>query len=129
MEEYTAKTDDSSYNNGGVSLMTSKAAGYTQEFIEKLKTTDEYLAYSNDLNMIQKFPDLMEQINHYREENFDIQNKYEGEVLYDKLEELQNRYEKLLDDTRAGAFLHAEATFCRMIQDINNQILDELGFE
>lgn len=109
--------------------MTNAADQYTREFIEKLKTTDEYLAYSNDLNMIQKFPDLMDQINHYRQENYDIQNEYEGEVLYDKLDELQRKYEKLLDDTRAGAFLHAEATFCRMMQDINVQILDGLGFE
>ncbi len=71
----------------------------------------------------------MEEINAYRQENFDIQNRYEGEELFDKQDELQNKYERLLDDPKASSFLHAEAGFCRMIQEINEYIMEGLKFE
>lgn len=103
--------------------------GYTDEFIERIKTSDEYIAYKNKVNVIRRIPDLMNQINEYRDENFRLQNTYEGDELFDKTEELQNRYDNLLNDSNATLFLHAEADFVKMLQEINYQILEGLDFQ
>lgn len=109
--------------------MNDIVSKYTDEFIEKLKTTDEYISYRDQINMIQRIPNLMNQINDYREENFKLQNRYEGEELYDKIEELQNRYDSLLNDSNATVFLHAESSLVRMMQEINFRIMEGLDFQ
>lgn len=109
--------------------MDPRIREYTNKYIEQLKTSDEYVNYNNQLTVIRNFPDLMEQINAYREENFMIQNRYEGDELFDKMEEFTNKYESLMENPRAYDFIHSEAAFCRMIQEISTDIVEGLNFQ
>lgn len=109
--------------------MDEKLLEYTKEYIEKIKLCEDYIEYKNQAARIKNFPDLMEKINAYRDESFIIQRQYEGEQLYDKMEEFNERNEKLLEDPHVYDFLHAEAGFCRLMQDINMHILEGLEFE
>lgn len=109
--------------------MGSNVNEYVKEFVDKLKMTDEYIAYRNQLGVIKHFPDLMEQINKYREENFLIQNEYDGDELFDKMEEFNVRNEKFLENPTVSDFLHAEAGICRLIQEVNVKIMEGLDFE
>lgn len=120
---------DITNNYGGVILMTDQIREITDEYIEKLKTTDEMIKYSNAANMINKMPDLVSELEEYRKENFDIQNQYEGDELFDKQDELQEKYKHLLEDSRAASFLHAEAGFCRMVQEIYVRLMEGLEFQ
>ncbi len=109
--------------------MNKVANEYTKDFVDKLKSTDEYIAYSTQLETLKHFPELLEKINAYRQENFLIQTQYEGEELYDKMEEFAERNERLLENPRVSDFLHAEAGLCRLIQDVNMQITEGLNFQ
>ncbi|MCQ2081256.1 MAG: YlbF family regulator [Lachnospiraceae bacterium] len=109
--------------------MDQRIREYTDAYIEQLKTSDEYINYNHQLSVIKNFPDLMEKINAYREENFMIQNRYEGDELFDKMEEFTNKYEPLLENPRVYDFIHSEAAFCRMIQEINTNIVEGLNFQ
>lgn len=101
----------------------------TDSFVEQLKTTSEYIAYKNQLSVIKNFPELMSQINDYREENFMIQNTYEGDELFDKFDEFDKKYQKLLEIPRVFDFLHAETALIKMMQDVNTQIIEGLDFQ
>lgn len=109
--------------------MGNRVDEYVDEFVEKLKTTDEFISYHNQLGIIKHFPDLMEQINKYREENFMIQNDYDGDELFDKMEEFNERNEKFLENPTVSDFLHAEAGICRLLQEVNIRIMEGIEFE
>ncbi|MCR4787041.1 MAG: YlbF family regulator [Lachnospiraceae bacterium] len=108
--------------------MDENIEGYTREFLEKLKTTDVYLNYVEQVKKINNYPDLLRQINEYRDESFMIQNKYEGEELYDKTDELSQRYEKFLEIPVVDDFMSAELALVRTMQDINMYIVEGLDF-
>lgn len=109
--------------------MDARVDFWTKEFVEKLKTTDEYVFYSDQLAVLSHYPELMEKINEYREENFRLQNEYEGDELFDKTEEFTTRYEELLENPVVSDFLQAEAGIVRMVQDINTCLVEGLNFQ
>ena len=109
--------------------MDKRIEELTDEYVEKLKTAEEYLTYTKELQKIREYPELLDRINFYREENFVIQNTYEGDELYDKLEEFSRKYEDFLEDTRVDEFLTAEAAFVKMLQDVNTRIIEGLNFQ
>ncbi len=129
MAEDPEKADDNARNNGGEHLMDKSIESYTQDFVEKIKTTDIYLNYLEQVKKIQKYPDLLNQINEYRNESFMLQNKYEGEELYDRTEELSQRYEKFLEIPVVDDFMTAELALVRTMQDINMFIVEGLDFQ
>lgn len=129
MAENPEKTDDNAHNNGGEHLMDKSIENYTQDFVEKIKTTDIYLNYLEQVKKIKKYPDLLNQINEYRDESFMLQNKYEGEELYDRTEELSQRYEKFLEIPVVDDFMSAELALVRTMQDINMYIVEGLDFQ
>ena len=129
MAEDPEETDDNAHNHGGEHLMDKSIENYTQEFLDKIKTSDIYLNYLEQVKKIQKYPDLLSQINEYRNESFMLQNKYEGEELYDRTEELSQRYEKFLEIPVVDDFMSAELALVRTMQDINMYIVEGLDFQ
>ncbi|MCR4991245.1 MAG: YlbF family regulator [Lachnospiraceae bacterium] len=110
-------------------MLSKEIEGYTQSFLEKIKTTDIYLNYLEQVKKIKNYPDLLQQINEYRDESFMIQNKYEGEELYDKTEELSAKYEKFLEIPVVDDFMNSELALVRTMQDINMYIVEGLDFQ
>lgn len=109
--------------------MEKRIREYTDAYVEKLKTSEEYLDYNRQLRNIKDYPELMDKINFYREENFVIQNRYEGDELYDKLEEFSKKYESFTENPVVNDFLSAETAFIRMLQEVNTCIIEGLNFE
>ena len=64
-----------------------------------------------------------------RAENFELQNRYEGDELFDKLEEFTQKYETLLENPVANDFLQAEAGLVKMMQEINISLVEGLNFQ
>lgn len=129
MEKDTASSDDFTDYYGGFALMEKAVAGSIDKLIAAVKQTDVYATYSFQVKKIQKYPDLMEQINAYREENFLLQSNYEGDELYDKMEEFNAKYEQFLENPVASDYLSAETALCRMMQEINTNIIEGLDFQ
>ncbi|MCR4851204.1 MAG: YlbF family regulator [Lachnospiraceae bacterium] len=109
--------------------MDKSIESYTQEFLDKIKTTDIYLNYLEQVKKIKNYPDLLNQINEYRNESFMLQNQYEGEELYDRTEEMSQRYEKFLEIPVVDDFMSAELALVRTMQDINMYIVEGLDFQ
>lgn len=129
MEKDTEKTYDFTSNNGGQFIMDEQVVTLAAEFVEKLKQTDVYLNYWQQVKKIQNYQDLQRQIDDFRKENFEIQSRYEGDELFDKADELNIKYEKFRENPIVSDFLAAELAFCRMMQDVNTYITEGLEFQ
>lgn len=101
----------------------------TDEYTEKLKGTDIYKNYYEQVKKISNYPELMEQINNFRKENFYIQNAFSNEELFDKTEEFNLKYEKFRENPLVSDFLAAELALCRMMQFIDQHIIEGLDFQ
>lgn len=100
----------------------------TDELVNKLKETDIYLKYHEQVKKINNNPALMEQINAFRKENFYIQTTFSGDELFDKTEEFNQKYERFRENPLVSDFLAAELAFCRMMQFIDKRIVEGLDF-
>lgn len=99
------------------------------ELLEAVKDSLEYIEYRYQRAKIKMQPELQEQIDRYREENFLLQNDTSGEELLQKLEQFEERYQDFRENPLVNDFLEAELAFCRKMQEINLKITEGLQFE
>ncbi|MCH5253980.1 MAG: YlbF family regulator [Lachnospiraceae bacterium] len=101
----------------------------TKHFIKEIRESDIYKEYDYQRTRIKKQPELFEKIQDYRQENFELQAGAQGDELFDKIVAFEQEYEKFRENPLVDDFLRAELAFCRMIQEVNVQIAEELEFE
>ena len=110
-------------------MLYNQVQDATMEFVGALKRSVAYREYEAQLAKIKREPELYGKVNEFREKNFLIQNSEDAEKLQERMDELDREYEELRTIPLAEDFLKAEASFCRMMQDINMQIVMELDFQ
>lgn len=101
----------------------------TEHFVHEIKETDIYRTYVARLGRIKKDAQLFEQVNEYRRRNFEIQNSPQDGDLMDRIDDLERQFEYLRENPMVDDFLNAELALCRMMQEVNNLITEELEFE
>ena len=99
------------------------------DFIGQIKNSEVYKVYYEQVKKLNNYPNLQNQVNDYRRENFEIQNTYEGDELYDKTEEFFLKYEKFRENPIVSDFLASELALCRMMQEIDTRIIKGLDFQ
>lgn len=100
-----------------------------KELIVAILDSPEYKKYDQQLAVMREHPDLKRQVDEFRHENFLMQRSGESDELFDKMDEFSRRYEDFRKNPMVEAFLGAELDFCRMIQDINQEIVEAVNFE
>lgn len=99
------------------------------DFVEAIKNTNEYREYEEEKEKMHRLPELKAQVDDYRLQNFRIQQITDPNRLIDETENFTKRYEKFREDKRVSDFLAKELAFCRMMQYVNNNIMEALDFE
>lgn len=99
------------------------------EFIDAIRNTEEYLCFQQQLHRVKQVPMLKEQIDEFRVKNFTLQKSEQGEDLLEKMEHFQNEYATFQDDPIVNDFLQAELSFCRMMQDIYEDLAIAVNFD
>lgn len=105
----------------------TKAA--TEKFMKTVKDTEIYKAYRYQLEKLKKNPELFKQVNEYRYRNFEVQNTSQVNELFDKMDAFEKEDEKLRENPIVDDFLQAELAFCRLMQEINTLMTEQLDFE
>lgn len=100
-----------------------------RELIGAIMDSPEYKKYGQQLAIMRQYPDLKRQVDEFRHENFLMQRSGESDELFDKMDEFSRRYEEFRENPMVEAFLGAELDFCRMIQGINQEIVEAVNFE
>lgn len=98
-------------------------------FVNSIRETETYKKYRIQLEKLKEDPELLAQVNEYRRRNYELQNTSQIDELFDKMYSFEKEYEKFRDNPIVDEFLSAELAFCRMMQEIEIVITNELKFE
>ncbi len=110
-------------------MMDKKLEANIIKFVEAIRETETYQKYSVQLTIIKNEPELFKKVNEYRWKNYELQNTSQVDQLFDMMDAFEKEYEKFRENPLVDSFLNAELAFCRMMQDINVFITEELEFE
>ncbi len=97
--------------------------------ISEIKNTDKYRRYQMEKEKVNRFPELKQQIDIFRQRTFELQNMPSNEDLFYKMEAFDREYEQFLENPIVADFLAAELDLCRMMQDVTGRLTDALDFE
>lgn len=99
------------------------------ELAKAVLESDEYKNYLKFSSELRKDADLYRRVNEMRRYNFDIQNNEDvGDVL-EVAEKLRQQYNELREMSQVRAFLNAEMSLGRMIQDIYREVVRNVEFD
>ncbi|EOS30004.1 MAG: YlbF family regulator [Kineothrix sp.] len=99
------------------------------DFIRGIKGSEEFREYKAGLERIQEEPDLYDKVNEFRKKNYMLQNAEDSEDYIERLEELDREFEDVRAIPMVDDFLAAELGFCRMMQEINQLVWEEIDFQ
>lgn len=94
------------------------------QFLEELQDSSAFRDYKYQKERIKKVPGMKERINEFRKKRFEFQ-KYEGEDLFEKIDEFQHEYQTFKEEPIVREYLAAELEICRLVQQIYGAV-DEL---
>lgn len=100
-----------------------------EQFIQVIHNTEVYITFQREKERVAKHPMLKEQIDAYRRESFELQNRFEGEELLREMDQFEKRHEEVLANPLLFEYLEAEVALCRMFQDIMREITDGIEFD
>lgn len=98
------------------------------EFSYMVRNTQEYKDYMHMVEVLQRKPELYDQVIAFRRDNYMLQHAPEHEDIYDRVEELRQRNAELLDTPEVYDFLMTEWTFFHMMQTIFDRLMNEMDF-
>lgn len=99
------------------------------DFIREIKGSEEYGEYTAGLARIQAEPDLYDKVNEFRKKNYMLQHAESSEDYIERLEELEKEFEDVRAIPMVDDFLAAELGFCKMMQEINQLVWEEIDFQ
>jgi len=101
----------------------------TKEYAAKVHETDVYRKYCYERDRIKQYPDLYAEVNAYRRKAYEIHQNTDQDKLFDVLDAFEKEYEKFRENPIVEGFLQAELAYCRLMQELNDLIMDHLDFE
>ena len=125
MEENQEKTYDSSYYTRSLKeyrYMEMRKA--VNQFLNEFQNSSAFRDYKYQKERIKKVPGMKDRINEFRKKRFEFQ-KYQGEDLFEKIDEFQREYQAFKEEPIVREYLAAELEICRLVQQIYGAI-DEL---
>lgn len=100
----------------------------TEIFIKEIKSTDAYRNYKLQKERIDRIPELSEKIDEFREKNLEFQNSEQSDEMFDKIDDFEKKYANFIENPLVSDFLTFELEFCRMMQQINLSITEQIDF-
>lgn len=97
--------------------------------IDSIKNTREYREYEFQKNKVKRIPELKARVDEFRKKRFQLHNSFQSDNLMEDTEHLQYENAELLENPIVSDFLQAELDFCRMMQNVNECIMDAIDFE
>ena len=108
--------------------MKNRVNAALRELFSAIIDSPEYREFAHQLSIMKEHPELKRQIDEFRQENYVLQRTAASDELFDKLDEFSQRYDSFRKNPLVDPFLNAEAEFCRMIQEINQEIVEAVNF-
>ena len=91
--------------------------------LNSIQKSDVYRTYKKQEAILEKNPELVSRVQHFRSDNFRLQNEERGNLLQDA-EQLARESAELRRNPEVNAYLDAELALCRMMQQICKPLTD-----
>ncbi|MCM1258257.1 MAG: YlbF family regulator [Roseburia sp.] len=134
MERNETKTNDYSNHYGSIidvfrrrKVSADPVMEATESLVTAIRQSETYHTYLEAKEELNSMPVLKAQVDEFRKKNYELQNLSVN--VLDETERLQQEYAYILDNALVRRYLNAENAFCRMIQMVNWQLIEELDFE
>ena len=106
----------------------NRIGNLASELAQAIIDSEEYKNFLRCRAEISKNPQLYQAVNELRRHNFELQNSEGVQDMYDEVVKIYDRYAYVRTSIVANQFLRAELSVCRMIQDIQRILLEDLDF-
>ncbi len=110
-------------------MAVTRVDALATELAEAILESEEYKNFLRCRTEIKKNPQLYQAVNELRRHNFELQNSEDVVDMYDEVTKIYDRYAYIRTSLVANQFLRAELSVCRMIQDIQRKLLENMDFE
>ncbi len=102
-----------------------------QELTEKLTAaisqSAEYIRYQNARQKLAQYPILKKRADEFRKKNYDIQTS--DADIFVEADGLRQEYAYITQNDIVWEYLEAENAFCRVLQRVNWQLMEQLEFD
>lgn len=95
----------------------------TQQLINSIKQSVEYLEYKKCEEQLEQNPELMNRVHEFRAHNFRLQNDTEETQIFKVMDQLSHESEELHKIPEVHAYLQSELAICRLLQKISLEIV------
>lgn len=95
-----------------------------EAFIEAVKNTEAFIEYEKQKERVKAYPDLQVRLNEFRERNYRLQTSQNTAELFEEIDKFTIEYEAFREIPMIHDFLEKELAYCRMIQQINDRLLE-----
>ena len=92
--------------------------------LSQIRKTDVYREYKKQEEILSKNPELLERVDQFRADNFQLQNEAGSENLFHVEEQLCRESAELRSNPEVNAFLDAELALCKMMQNICRELVE-----
>ncbi len=99
----------------------------TNELKDEILKSQEYVRYQDARQEIARYPMLKKKADEFRKRNFDLQNS--GTDIYSEADSLRQEYMFITQNAVVWEYLDAESAFCRVLQQVNWMLLQDLDFD
>ncbi|MDD6572001.1 MAG: YlbF family regulator [Thermoflexaceae bacterium] len=107
----------------------SRVDELASELAMAIVESEEYKNFIQCKEEISKNPQLFQAVNELRRHNFELQNSEEVKDMYDEVVKIFDKYAYIRTNTSVNRFLRAELSVCRMVQDIQRTLIENMDFE
>lgn len=98
-----------------------------EELIAEVETCEEYKRYLAAKKEIEKYPLLKKKADEFRKLKFNLQSSETD--IFEKTDQLRFEHAEVNSNPVVWEYLTAENIFCRILRQINWQLLERLDFE
>ena len=116
METYKTKSDDFADYYGGIIMGNVEV--YVDRLIQEIKSGVVYRQYTVALENLNQNPELKQQVDELRRLNYQVQAESDARNLYDAIDDIESKIDKLSYVPEVTQFLEAELALCRQLQSV-----------
>lgn len=89
-----------------------------------IKRSEVYREYKKQEKILLQNPELMERVDQFRAQNFQLQEEGSREKLFEDIEQMNRESAELRHIPEVNAYLDAELAMCRLLQSVAKGIAE-----
>lgn len=99
------------------------------DLIVSLENCDDFKKYKVACTQVRMHPEKEQRLQEFRKRNYLLQNSREPVDLFEESDRLEREYADVFRDPMLQEFLNAEVAVCRIVQQVNREMINCLDFE